>query len=58
MQACDLEFIGPRKRILHETVQGLAYLHCSGPDPGCKSLLHLDVKRYLYQHNNYYSYGI
>lgn len=44
-QTCDLEFIGTRIRILHETAQGLAYLHCSGPEPDCKPLVHLDVKR-------------
>ena len=42
---CDLKFVGTRIRVLHETAQRLAYLHCSGPDPDCKPLIHLDVKR-------------
>ena len=42
-QKHDMPYIGTRIRVLHQTAQGLAYLHCSTGTT--KPLIHLDVKR-------------
>ena len=48
------EIVGTCIRILHETAQGLACLHCSGLEPDCKTFdtftMSGTAERGLFQH--------